>query len=245
MFGRKARSSLSHLQSDHAVNAWGTTSVAPGFPKAGKSASASTSTQSETATTHGLMAQTRVASNLGWRAVGALTVGDKVLTFDGGMQEITEVRRMTHWEDALECDRNQWPVTVPENALGNRAALTLLPDQGILVESPAASDPFGDPYAVVPATALVGVRGIRRMAPVRATELTCISFAREQVIYAEGGALIYCPARIVALDEFLSAREPCYDILDNEAAEFLAGCIIIEDQIGMPPEAAPRRRLAS
>ena len=34
------------------------------------------------ALTHGLMAGTRVASNLGWRAIEALTVGDKALTFD-------------------------------------------------------------------------------------------------------------------------------------------------------------------
>ena len=33
---------------------------------------------------HGLMAGTRVASNLGWRAIDALAVGDKVLTFDNG-----------------------------------------------------------------------------------------------------------------------------------------------------------------
>ena len=53
-----------------------------------------------TAATHGLMAGTRVASNLGWRAVEALAPGDLVLTFDNGMQPIAEVRRSSIWLDA-------------------------------------------------------------------------------------------------------------------------------------------------
>ncbi|WP_241525652.1 Hint domain-containing protein [Pseudophaeobacter leonis] len=39
----------------------------------------------------GLLAGTHVASNLGWRPVEALCAGDKVLTFDHGMQTIVEV----------------------------------------------------------------------------------------------------------------------------------------------------------
>ena len=42
--------------------------------------------------THGLVAGTNVASNLGWRAVDALSVGDMVLTFDNAMQPIVEIR---------------------------------------------------------------------------------------------------------------------------------------------------------
>ena len=139
-----------------------------------------------TALTHGLMAGTRVASNLGWRAIEALAVGDMVLTFDNGMQEITEIRRSTVWMDAPDTAPAMWPVIVPAGALGNRQELTLLADQGVLVESDAASDMYGDPFAVIPAQSLDGVRGIYRAAPAQQIELIAVYFADEQVIYAEG-----------------------------------------------------------
>lgn len=181
------------------------------------------------ALTHGVIAGTRVASNLGWRDVAALSVGDQVLTFDNGMQEITEMRRSTMWVDAPDSAQALWPVTVPVGALGNRVELTLLADQGVLVESDAASDMYGDPFAIVPAVALVGLRGITRRAPQHAIEVISISFADEQVIYAEGGALLHCPVSLQALDMFLDTAEPAYDVLGTKDAIFLAECMAIED----------------
>lgn len=181
--------------------------------------------------TMGLMAGTRVASNLGWRAVEALSAGDKVLTFDNGMQEIIEVRRSTMWLDAPDSDPAVWPVIVPAGALGNREALTLLADQGVLVESDAACEMYGDPFAVVPAHALEGVRGIRREAPQHRVELITILFAEEQVIYAEGGALLHCPVATMALDVLLEKDVQSYDMLAPREASFLAECMVMEDQI--------------
>lgn len=181
------------------------------------------------ALTHGVIAGTRVASNLGWRDIGALSIGDKVLTFDNSMQEITEIRRTTMWVDAPETPQAHWPVVVPVGALGNRVELTLLADQGVLVESDAASDMYGDPFAIVPAVALVGLRGIMRRAPQQPVEVICIYFAEEQVVYAEGGALLHCPVSLQALDLFLEAVEPAYDVLGTRDASYLAECIAIED----------------
>lgn len=181
------------------------------------------------ALTHGLMAGTCVASNLGWRAIQALAVGDMVLTFDNGMQEITEIRRSTVWLDAPDTAPAMWPVVVPAGALDNRQELTLLPDQGVLVESDAASDMYGDPFAVIPAQSLEGVRGIYRVAPAQQIELIAVYFADEQVIYAEGGALIHCPANTTALDKFIEARPSSYDVLNTRDAAFLAECLVIED----------------
>lgn len=181
--------------------------------------------------THGLMAGTRVASNLGWRAIEALAVGDKVLTFDNGMQEITEVRRMTFWTDAPDTLPAMWPVIVPAGAMGNRCELTLLADQGVLIESDAAADIYGDPFAVIPAHALEGVRGIHRRAPAQQIELIAIHFAAEQVVYAEGGALIHCPKYTMALDAFLGTDGTSYDVIGGDDAEYLADCIVIEDRI--------------
>lgn len=181
------------------------------------------------ALTHGLMANTRVASNLGWRAIEALAVGDMVLTFDNGMQEITEIRRSTVWMDAPDTAPAMWPVIVPAGALGNRQELTLLADQGVLVESDAASDMYGDPFAVIPAQSLDGVCGIYRAAPAQQIELIAVYFADEQVIYAEGGALIHCPANTTALDKFIEAQPAAYDVLNIRDAAFLAECLVMED----------------
>lgn len=181
------------------------------------------------ALTHGCIAGTRVASNLGWRDVAALSVGDMVLTFDNGMQEIAEIRRSVMWLDAPDSDPALWPVVVPVGALGNRVELTLLADQGVLVESDAASDMYGDPFAVVPAVALCGIRDITRRAPQQQIEVISLTFAQEQVIYAEGGALLHCPLNIQALHAFLSDAEAAYDVLGTSDAKFLAECIAIED----------------
>jgi len=181
--------------------------------------------------THGMMAGTQVASNLGWRNVEALAVGDAVLTFDNGMQPITEIRRRVFWLDAPETDAALWPVVVPAGALDNQAELTLLADQGVMVESDAATDMYGDPFAVVPAIALVGVRGITRRAPRQQVEVIALYFADEQMIYAEGGALVHCPVRQTVLDSLLTGAGQTYDVLSNEDAMFLAECIAIEDHV--------------
>ncbi|MEM6305263.1 MAG: Hint domain-containing protein [Pseudomonadota bacterium] len=181
--------------------------------------------------TMGLMAGTRVASNLGWRSVDALAAGDMVLTFDNGMQELLEVRRQTFWLDAPHSDPSLWPVTVPAGALDNRTELTLLPDQGVLVESDAAADAFGDPFAVVPAHALDGVRGIYRAAPQQQVELITLIFAAEEVIYVEGGALVHCPRAVSALDAMLHGETGAYETLAPNEAAFVAECMVMEDQI--------------
>ena len=181
--------------------------------------------------THGLMAGTRVASNLGWRAIEALAVGDQVLTFDNGMREIVEIRRKVFFLDAPETDQAVWPVTVPVGALGNREELTLLADQGVLIESDAAFDRYGDPFAVVPALSLVGLRGITREAPAQQIELIAVYFATDEVIYAEGGALIHCPSRATPLDAMMNGVAPVYEKVSVEEAMDLAWAMDIEDQM--------------
>ncbi|KEJ88092.1 Hint domain-containing protein [Sulfitobacter donghicola] len=182
---------------------------------------------------HGLMAGTRVASNLGWRAIDALAVGDKVLTFDHGMQEITEIRRAHMWLDAPETADAMWPVVVPVGALGNREELVLLPEQGVMVESDAAQDLHGDPFAILTAHNLVGYRGISRRQPMQRVELIAVYFASDEVIYAEGGALIHCPSDLSTLDKFLDAGQQTYTVLTGENAEELAYMMCLDDQVMM------------
>jgi hypothetical protein len=113
----------------------------------------------------GLIAGSRVAGNFGWRAIEALAPGDRVLTFDRGMQEITEIRRTSQWAIAPETAQMLLPLVVPVATLDDRAELVLLPDQGVMVESDVAQDLLGVLFVVSAACALVGIRGITRLRP--------------------------------------------------------------------------------
>jgi len=179
--------------------------------------------------TRGLLAGTRVATSMGWRAVEALAAGDLVLTFDAGLQPLAEVRRDIFWAADADVPAAYHSVFVPAGALGNTADLELLPDQGVLIESDAACDAYGDPFAVIAAKALDGYRGIRRVAPRTQIEIITLVFATEQVIYAQGGALVHCPRPILQLDE-LGRDLGGYDVIPARDAAFLVECMVVEDQ---------------
>lgn len=145
----------------------------------------------------GLIDGTHVASNFGWRKVETLGLGDKVLTFDHGMQVVTDIQRETAMADPGGMPDECLPVRVPEGVLSNRAELWLMPDQGLLLE---LEDGGYDPFAVVPAWTLIGFRGITRAAPRGAVRTTVLSFASDEVVYAEGGVLLHCPHTAELLD---------------------------------------------
>ncbi|WP_299622536.1 Hint domain-containing protein [uncultured Tateyamaria sp.] len=180
--------------------------------------------------TRGLLSGTRIATAMGWRAVEALAPGDMVLTFDNGLRPLIEVRREVFWVADMMIPAAYASVYVPAGALGNSADLELLPDQGVLIESDAACDAQGDPFAVIPAKALDGFRGIRRTPPRTQIEVIVLVFADEQVIYAEGGALIHCPRAHLRLDQ-LGCETHSYELVPAREAAFLVECMMVEDQM--------------
>lgn len=141
----------------------------------------------------GFTAGTQVASERGWCPVEDLKVGDRVLTFDHGMQTVMDIQRERIHLPALPSPRRYWPMLVPAGALFNNRPMWLMPEQGMLVESDAAEDVLGDPFAVVPARMLDGLRGIAPADPGPQISVTTLAFARDQVIYLEGGMLAMCP----------------------------------------------------
>lgn len=180
----------------------------------------------------GLLAGTHVASNLGWRPVEALAVGDQVLTFDHGMQPITSLYRETLVTGNRAQSSLRAPMHIPADALYNRAPMWVMPDQGVLIESNIVERQFGDPFVVVPACTLDGYHGITRVLPGSRMELVLPRFADDQVIYVEAGAMGYCPADRDLLDFALDMEKSAYrvlsagdaramvvDMMDEEAAE--------------------------
>ena len=181
----------------------------------------------------GLSAGTRVATTFGWRPVEAVAVGDKVLTFDDGMQEVIRVERGYLWTNAAPTPRNLWPLEIPTGALGNQRPMLLMPEQSVMIESDAAEAAFGDPFTLIPAAALEGYKGIERVPPMEAIEVVTLHFAKDQVVFANVGALFFCPAAaegditpLWAVD----AQESFYHTLSMDEAAVLLDFMDIEAQ---------------
>lgn len=166
----------------------------------------------------GLVVGTRVALGQSWRPVETLRVGDKVLTFDNGMQQIADIRRRSVLLDGRD---GALSVTIPAGAMGNRDDITLLPDQGVMLESAGASDPMGDPFAVVPAQALVGREGICSGFPGRQVDLITLFFGEEEVIYADGGLTLHCPTDLAAPRDIMPPPERLYEVIALRAGRDL------------------------
>ncbi|MEO9575412.1 MAG: Hint domain-containing protein [Tateyamaria sp.] len=179
--------------------------------------------------TAGLLSGCYVATATGWRPVEAIAVGDMIMTFDCGLCPVREVRRETFCVAGMITPSVYDSVFVPARALGNSKDIELLPDQGVLIESDAACDAHGDPFAVVLARSLVGYRGISRTPARRQIEVITLVFDKAQVIYANGGALIYCPPAEICLSDFGKQRD-LYDVIPVDEAEFLVECMMVEDR---------------
>lgn len=168
----------------------------------------------------GIVAGTRVATTMGWRDVGALAPGDMVLTFDGGLQEIKTITRRPLWSGKTACPRAFWPLLVPAGVLDNSKPMMVLPRQGVMLESDVAETVLGDPFALIPAAALEGVHAIERVYPNDRIDVITLQFAKDQVVYAEQGALLFCPGAQDLID--IAAHEapaPCpYEMLSEASA---------------------------
>ncbi|MEI4263240.1 Hint domain-containing protein [Roseovarius sp. D0-M9] len=165
----------------------------------------------------GLAGSVRVAGPSGWRAVRAVAPGDLVLTFDAGMQRVEEILSEPAWPGRGPCPHALWPVEVPAGALGNREVMHVAPDQPILIESDVAEALTGDPFALVPARALVDAHGIHRAPPAEGAEVVTLTFAAEQIVFAGGGAMLHCPATACDLLE-AGGRAPRYPLLGGHDA---------------------------
>ena len=128
----------------------------------------------------------------GWLPVEQVTEGDRIMTLDRGPNRVTSVRRRTFGANL----QTFWPnglVYVPDGALGPAEAFYLLPGQQVMLETELARAMFDDPAILVPAAALVGIRGITRVMPVDLIEVIELRFADEAIIECQGGTWLRCP----------------------------------------------------
>lgn len=143
----------------------------------------------------GITADTPIATPDGWRQAGLLRPGDMVLTFEHGPRQVVQTMRGAL---SAEMPAQFWPLLVPAWALDNRDDLLLLPEQKLLVESDLAEELYGDPFALIPARALGGWRGIACTRPStgwdgNAQQAVSLWFDHPQIVYASRAVLLSCP----------------------------------------------------
>ncbi len=169
------------------------------------------------ARTSGLVAGTKIATKSGWTPVENVQVGQTVLTFDRGLQTVVSVTRNVLLANGRDID--SFPMTVPAGALGNLEAMKILPHQPVMIESDMAEDMTGDPFALIPASALGGVRGITQDRPQQSIEVIQLHFAQDEIVFANIGALFLCRQQA---DLASDAAETGYDVLSLDLAWDLA-----------------------
>ncbi len=187
----------------------------------------------------GLIQGTMVATSQGWRCVETLNEGDEVLTFDNGLCPVKQVRHSRMTLGQTDSDAMMSPLYVPRDTMGNRFPLWLRADQGVLIEHDLVEDALGDPFAVVPACALEGYRGITRAATQVHMDLVQLTFDEDEVIYVEDGMLAYCPTLSDLLQRSLSPQDHLYTVMSKNGARELVIDMIAEDKFWTPDVAIP------
>ena len=161
----------------------------------------------------GLLGGTLVATESGWRAVETLARGAPLGTLARGNQPLVAVGRSRLISRPAGLPAEVRPLAVPAGALGNRRDMRLLPGQAVMIESDIAERLYGDPFALVPAAALDGWRGIARTTAEPEAEIVHLALARDAVVYPEGMALVHCPRQAPAQDNPAPAEAGRYLML--------------------------------
>ncbi|MEM9708184.1 MAG: Hint domain-containing protein [Pseudomonadota bacterium] len=140
----------------------------------------------------GLTAGTNVLTGDGWCPVEEIGIGDRVVCDDGFGRPVLQVRTRTFGAEI----RSLWPngiIYVPDGALGPAEAFYLLPGQHVVLRREVARRMFDDPTLLIPAAALVGIRGICRVMPVDLLEVVDLRFAEASIVECMGGTMMRCP----------------------------------------------------
>lgn len=140
----------------------------------------------------GLIAGSDVATPKGWCPVDKISAGDQVLTFDSGVQKVRATKTHHLWTRDVPCPKKFWPLFVPAGALGNLEETLLLPDQKVMIESDAAEMLHGERFPLIPALALLGWRGIRRIIPAMPVQIVAMQLDIEQVVLTNIGVQVLC-----------------------------------------------------
>lgn len=133
----------------------------------------------------GIGGSTLIDTPAGWRPAHALRRGMLVHTLDGGARPLTEVGQGMSGVAGM--------MLVPGGALSNCDDLWLMPGQELVLAGQVVSAVLGVPQVLVAAEALDGLLGCRLVRGAVADVFT-LRFSRDEVVFANSGALVMCPA---------------------------------------------------
>jgi hypothetical protein len=142
-----------------------------------------------------VLAGTRLETPNGWRDVETLRPKDRVATLDGGFAPLVSVRRQI--QARAETD---W--LLPAGSMNNCSDLTVVGGQNLAFFDPACNRLFQTDCVLAPVNAMAGFRGIRPAPITPAAHTFALTFADEEIIYAQTGALLHVPAPAPAGDGF-------------------------------------------
>lgn len=166
-----------------------------------------------------MTAGTMVETESGWMPVERLSLGDAIYTFDGGLAPIAGLR-----QTRLSPGAQLWHV--PGGALNNCDDMYLTRDQHVMIFDDNAEDLYDTPYVLVPAPALQGFRGTRQIDSLPNAVAVEVTFATEEVVFANTGMMLRCAAQNGKTDGFfrtLTTAEAriLLALLDTDEAERL------------------------
>jgi hypothetical protein len=141
----------------------------------------------------GLCDGTLVDTARGWMPVERLAPGDRVQTLDGGLRPLAAVIRRSV-DSVAGGPRAAHLIEVPGGVLDTCSDLAVLAESRLLLDLPEAEARHGSPLVLAPAAALEGWCGIRKAAARGRSGAVTLVFEDEEVIFAQTGALVHCPA---------------------------------------------------
>lgn len=138
----------------------------------------------------GLLHGTMVGTAEGWTAVEDIQPGERVMTFDHGLQEVIENRKLVLDLKSIP-EHKAYVMHIPRGALGNRTELRLMPMQEVIIESDKAEAIYGDPFVLMPSLLLNGYNRISKQPVSGQLTLSMLLFEGQQVVQTNGGALTF------------------------------------------------------
>lgn len=160
--------------------------------------------------------KTHLRTPTGERPIGALTVGDDVMTAEAGAQKIVWIGKRMLSSAQLVASPHLKPVRIRAGALGvgvPRTDLLVSPQHRILIVSKIAERMFGQREIFVPAIKLVGIDTIEQVISVAPVTYVHILLEKHQVIFANGvpaESLYTGPHALLALSD--KARQEIFEI---------------------------------
>jgi hypothetical protein len=155
---------------------------------------------------------TFIATATGERRIEDLTVGDKVVTRDHGIQPVRWVGKAVYSWDQLRDARHLSPVLVQEDALGSgypERDTALSPDHRIVMEDPNVPLEDGTAEQLVSAKALVNSRNVH-IVDAMGISYVLVLFDGHEMVLANG---MWCECYQPAdLDGSVGGTEQCVEI---------------------------------